>query len=62
MDALETLKDIVKIFKEIEKNIKVLTADKTLEEPILIDLVKTQKNMGYVKILEITKAFISQMK
>jgi hypothetical protein len=52
MTSKELNKNILKICKSAEKYIEEQKKDKTLEKPIMNDLVKTKKAMAYEDILE----------
>jgi len=53
----EALKEIFGIMKKSQKEIDRLRANKSLENPIQIDLVKTRKAMSYEEVLEVLKMF-----
>ena len=56
------LKELVGIAKETEADIKELKADKTLEDPIDGDFVRTKKSMGYELMLSKLKTYVKSRK
>lgn len=57
MTNKELTKKILKVFKESEKYIQKQREGKSLEKPILNDLVKTAKAMAYEDTLELIRNY-----
>lgn len=60
--AYSTLKEIVKIIKEIESDIKEIKGEISIEKPIKADLVVSKNSMGYNRIKAEVKKFKSKIK
>lgn len=62
MTSKTAIEKIFGIVKDRENEIKGLKKNKSLKDPIQIDLVKTQKCMGYEEILEILRDYKDELK
>ena len=56
----KVLKEIIKILKETEKEVKLIFDESSLERPIANDIVLSKRNMAYNDIKSKIKKYIKE--